>query len=176
MPYPVAWTAFTLLCICDFIVFKTQPLLGVTLAVSDLSTTWVLIGKTDRPLFLSFFLGLHPRHREVPSLGVQSELQLRPMPQPQQRQIWAASVSYTTAHGNTGSLAHGARPGIEPASSWILVRFVIHWVTVGTPVFIFISLFIKEGRHCIKRWRLLLTFHKCCIAVYCFGFIILSLP
>ena len=33
-------------------------------------------------------------------------------------------MTYTTAHGNAGSLAHQARPGIEPASSWILVRFV----------------------------------------------------
>ena len=30
----------------------------------------------------------------------------------------------TTAHGNTGSLTHWARPGIEPVSSWILVRFI----------------------------------------------------
>ena len=31
---------------------------------------------------------------------------------------------YTTAHGNTRSLTHWARPEIEPSSSWILVRFV----------------------------------------------------
>ena len=30
----------------------------------------------------------------------------------------------TTAHGNTRSLTHWARPGIKPASSWILVRFI----------------------------------------------------
>ena len=30
---------------------------------------------------------------------------------------------YTTAHGNAKSLTHWARPGIEPVSSWILVRF-----------------------------------------------------
>ena len=29
-------------------------------------------------------------------------------------------MTYTTAHGNAGSLTHGVRPGIEPASSWIL--------------------------------------------------------
>ena len=46
------------------------------------------------------------------------------MPQPQQHQIWAAFVTYTTAHGNAGSLTHWGRPGIEPVSSWILVRFV----------------------------------------------------
>ena len=44
--------------------------------------------------------------------------------QPQQRWIQAMSVTYTTAHGNTRSLIHWARPGIEPASSWILVKFV----------------------------------------------------
>ena len=38
--------------------------------------------------------------------------------------IRAASVIYTTAHGNTGSPIHWARPGIETASSWILVGFV----------------------------------------------------
>ena len=35
-----------------------------------------------------------------------------------------AVPAYTTAHGNAGSLTHGARPGIEPASSWILDGFV----------------------------------------------------
>ena len=41
-----------------------------------------------------------------------------------QRQIWAASATYTTAHGNARSLTHWARLGIEPVSSWILVRFI----------------------------------------------------
>ena len=55
------------------------------------------------------------------------------MPQPQPRRIWAASATYTTAHSNTGSLTHGARPGIEPVSSWMLVRFTNSWATMGTP-------------------------------------------
>ena len=46
------------------------------------------------------------------------------LPEPQQCQIRAASETYTTAHGNTGSLTHCVRPGIEPATSWILVGFV----------------------------------------------------
>jgi len=33
-------------------------------------------------------------------------------------------VTYTTAHGNARSLTLWARPGIEPASSWILVGFI----------------------------------------------------
>ena len=33
-------------------------------------------------------------------------------------------ATYTTAHGNAGSLIHWERPRIKPASSWILVRFI----------------------------------------------------
>ena len=33
------------------------------------------------------------------------------------------SLTYTTAHGNNGSLTHRGRPGIKPVSSWILVGF-----------------------------------------------------
>ena len=65
-------------------------------------------------------LGLQLRHMEVHRLGIKSELQL---------------LAYTTATatdpdprhlrptpqlmGNAGSLTHRARPGIEPASSWV---------------------------------------------------------
>ena len=55
---------------------------------------------------------------EVPRLGVALELQL------QQHQIRAASVTDTTAHSNARSLTYRAGPGIQPASSWILVGFV----------------------------------------------------
>ena len=48
----------------------------------------------------------------------------QPMPQPQQHRIQARSVTYTTAHANARSLTHGARPGIEPVSTWRLV-----WLT-----------------------------------------------
>ena len=63
---------------------------------------------------------------EVLRLGVESELQLlayttaTAMPDPSQ----AASATYTTAHGNAGSLTHLTRPRIEPTSSWILIGFV----------------------------------------------------
>ena len=55
------------------------------------------------------------------------------MPQPQQCQIWATFATYTTAHSNTGSLTHWARPGTEPTTSWFLVEFVNHWATTGIP-------------------------------------------
>ena len=57
----------------------------------------------------------------------------QPTPQPQQHQVQAASSTYTTAHGNAGSLTHWARPGIEPVSSWMLVRFANLWARTGTP-------------------------------------------
>ena len=67
--------------------------------------------------FFFFFVFLLPFlwHREVPRLGVKL--------QPQQCRIQAFSVTYTTDHGNTGSLTHWERR-IKPASSWILVRFI----------------------------------------------------
>ena len=33
-------------------------------------------------------------------------------------------MTFTTAHGNAGPLTHWWRPGIEPVTSWFLVRFV----------------------------------------------------
>ena len=47
-----------------------------------------------------------------------------PMPEPQQCQTQATSATYTTGNGNTGSLTYWARPGIEPTTSWLLVRSI----------------------------------------------------
>ena len=47
----------------------------------------------------------------------------------------------TEAHGNACSLTHWARPGIEPAASWILVRFMSAEPQLELPLFtIFFSL------------------------------------
>ena len=68
--------------------------------------------------FLSFFFFFLFRaisqHMEVPRLWNQSELQLDPTPQPQQREIQAKSAIYAAA---SDSLIHWARLGIEPESS-----------------------------------------------------------
>ena len=75
-------------------------------------------------IYLFFcFLGPHPWHMEIPRLGSNWSYSCWPMPQPQQCGIWARSVTYATAHGNARSLAHWARPGIEPSTSWFLVGF-----------------------------------------------------
>ena len=57
------------------------------------------------------------------------------------------SANYTTAHGNTGSLTHCARPGIEPASSWMLVRFVS---TESQQEFFFKACFTTRYHHIYK--------------------------
>ena len=54
---------------------------------------------------------------EVPGLEVESEHQLRPVPQPQQHWIQATSLTYPTACDNARSLTHSPRPGIKPTPS-----------------------------------------------------------
>ena len=76
----------------------------------------------DRSFVLFCFLGPLCGTWKFPGSGLNQSCSCRPMPQPQQCQIWATSATYTTAH-NTRSLTHWARPGIERESSWILVRF-----------------------------------------------------
>ena len=59
-----------------------------------------------------------------PGYGWSWNYSCRPTPQPQQHQSRSTSATYTTAEDNARSLSHWARPGIEPASLWILVRFL----------------------------------------------------
>ena len=59
-----------------------------------------------------------------PGEGSNQSYCCRPMPEPQQRQIQAASATYTMAHFNARSLTHWARPEIKPTTSWFLVIFV----------------------------------------------------
>ena len=47
--------------------------------------------------------------------------------------IGAAAAGLHHSHSNAGSLTSWAGPGIEPASSWILVELVNHWATTRTP-------------------------------------------
>ena len=62
---------------------------------------------------------------DVPRLGVKLELQL--LAYTTATATWGPSCNcdlYIIAHSNTGSLTHWGRAGIEPVSSWILVRLV----------------------------------------------------
>ena len=75
-------------------------------------------------VFIYLFLVLHWQHTEVLRLGVELGLQLPAYTMATARRIQATSAIYTTAHGNAGSLTHWARPGMEPITSWFLVRFL----------------------------------------------------
>ena len=75
-------------------------------------------------VYLFGFLGPHPWHMKVARLGSNQSYSCWPKPQSWQRQIRAMSVIYATAHDNARSLTHWAGPGIDPTSSWILVRFI----------------------------------------------------
>ena len=63
---------------------------------------------------------------EIPRLGSNWSYRCRskPQPQPQQHQIQATSVNLAAACSNAGSLTCWARPGIEPAPSWIRGGFL----------------------------------------------------
>ena len=84
-------------------------------------------------IILSFSRAAPTAHGGSQARGSNWSRSHQPTPEPQQRGIRAASASHTTAHGNAGSLTHWARPGIKPATSWCLIRFVNCWATVGTP-------------------------------------------
>ena len=91
-----------------------------------------------KKFFFLFFRTVHESIWKFPGKGVELELQLPPTPQPQQCKIWAASLTYTTAHGNARSLTHRLRPGIELAASWILVRFITDEPRGELPIFFFL--------------------------------------
>ena len=61
---------------------------------------------TEFYLFFFFFLGPHPWHMEVARLGVKSELQLPVYATATEMPDTAEAVTYTAAHGNSGSLPH----------------------------------------------------------------------
>ena len=62
---------------------------------------------------------------EVPRLEVALELHPLAYAPAQQGRIQAAPATYTPSHGNGWILNPLGEPGIEPESSWILVRFII---------------------------------------------------
>ena len=54
------------------------------------------------------------------------------------------SATYTTAHGNAGSLTCWARPGIKAATSWILVGFLtaeLQWELLGLVILVMVILY-----------------------------------
>ena len=61
---------------------------------------------------------------ELLDWGSNSSCSCQPTPQLWQHQIQATSSTYPATHSRAGSLTQWARPGIEPASSWVLVGLI----------------------------------------------------
>jgi len=75
-------------------------------------------------LFFFSFLGLHTRHMEVPRLGVKSELQLPAHSTATATRDPSRVCDLHHSSQQRQILTHWVRPGIEPVSSRILVKFV----------------------------------------------------
>ena len=79
---------------------------------------------------------LHLWHIEGPRWGVKSELQLPAYTTA--TVMWDPSrvcdLHYSSRQHQilNPRILNPAKPGIEPASSWILVEFVTHWAITGT--------------------------------------------
>ena len=58
------------------------------------------------PFFFYHFLGRSRGIWRFPGQGSIRSHSRRPTPEPQQRRIRVTSATYTTAHGNAGSLTH----------------------------------------------------------------------
>ena len=95
----------------------------------------------------------------------------------------AVYTSYTTAPGNAGSLTHWARPGMEPASSWILVRFIstelrwelpitdnlTQWLIYSSSLFMFfycLFIFYRSHSH-VSCWSFISLKHTCKVTFFC---------
>ena len=101
------WTACHIPDIYQFFFLVFLPFLGPLLMANG--------GSQARGLIGAIATGLHPG--------------------PQQHGVLAMSETYTTVHGNAGSLTHWAWPGIEATTSWFLVGFVNHCAMTGTLTF-----------------------------------------
>ena len=74
--------------------------------------------------FLKIFLGLHPWHMDVPRLGVETELQLPAYTTATAMQDLSRICDLHHRSWQHQILDALSEAGIQPASSWMLVRFV----------------------------------------------------
>ena len=105
-------------------------------------------------LFFLSFQG-HTRGKwTFPGQGSNQSYSRQPTPEPQQRRIRAVSATYTTAHRNARSLTCWAKPGIEPETSWFLVRFDStepRWELLVFLLKVFLSSLCMLGKHTIPH-------------------------
>ena len=103
-------------------------------------------------LFFFFFLSSHLQHIEVPRLGVKLEQQLMAYTPATAMQDPSHICNSLHSSRQRHSSTHWGGPGIEPSSSWILLRFITtkpQWellpqIKLNSPLlfYLFICLFI----------------------------------
>ena len=106
---------------CECVCVCVWPLIPVSLPdVPQQKFHQILSGK-GFCLFVCLFWGILAAHGSSQARGRigESATSLH-----HSHSIHAKPVTYTAAHGHSRSLTHWARPGMEPTSSWILVRFI----------------------------------------------------
>ena len=105
-----------------------EPVTGAILLHRGPQSSHAQASTCNKTLFLFFLLFVFQGHIHIiwsfPGQGLNWSCSCQPTPQPQQHKIQAMSMTYITAHCNAGSFTHLEKPGIEAASSWMLVRFV----------------------------------------------------
>ena len=124
----LAYTSVTAMCLWPTPHLMAMPILNPLSEARDRThvltdTSWVCYCWTMIRIrifyfliFFAFFLGGGGPAcgiGRVPGEGANQSYSCQPTPQPQQRQIWTASATYSTAHSNAGSLTHWARPEID---------------------------------------------------------------
>ena len=83
-----------------------------------------LLSVTYLFIYYFFFLGPYVQHTEVPRLGVKLELQLPAYATARRTRDPSQVCDIHHSSWQCWSLTHWARPGIKPASLWILVGFI----------------------------------------------------
>ena len=99
---------------------------------------WVCLGNTESPFWpsVSDLINTSTIHSFTSSFYFYFSFFFRATPvaygSSWDRVEWGAAGLHHS-HSNTPSLTHQVRPGIKPASSWILVGFVIRCIPMETP-------------------------------------------
>ena len=118
-------------------------------SASEIREFWLLL-----ILFYFFvFLRLHPQHMEGHRLRSNQSCSWRSTPQPQQFQIWAASVTYTIAYGNARFLTHLSTARNQTCVLMDAAQINFCWAMMGTPDFsLFIGFWILTLCNDISLW------------------------
>ena len=88
------------------------------------------------PIYLFFIFVYFLLFRAVPAAHGSSRARGLIGATAQQHEIWAVSMTYTTAHGKAGSLTHWASEARDRTCSLMVPHQIcFHCATTGTPIF-----------------------------------------